>query len=265
MTENILERLPAMDENLRLTITSSSSRTFVTRSTSFLYRLRTLIYLGIVLPVWYLNSLSGIPLIAFLTPTGSIFPKIFAFFSGLLCLLGIYLRMVGTAYIGRESVWKGIMASGYISRGPYRFVRHPIYLGSLVILISLVPMCSLAGGTLLLAGGGSFTVFLSLFEERALSDQHPNYRQEMMEVPRFFPRKGYFRFVFGEGLKKVVHKWRMTVRSESFNLAFAIGFLAFAASFRTLYFWISFLSAFIAIWFMLLCLTRTVQTADPHS
>lgn len=254
-----------MDENLRSTIPPTASKTYTSRSVLFLYRFRTLIYLGIVLSAWILNSRSRIPLIAYLAPAGPPFTNIFAFFFGLLCVLGIFLRMIGTAFIGRESVWKGTIASGYISRGPYRFLRHPIYQGSLVILISLVPMCSLAGGTLLLAGGGCFTLFLSLLEERVMSDQYPNYRQDMKDVPRFFPRNGYLRFLFGEGRKTVVRNWRMTVRSESFNLAFAIGFLAFAASFKTLYFWISFLVAFIGIWCLLLWLPKTIQTADPHS
>lgn len=240
------------------------SKNLFSRLTFFLYRIRVFLYLGILFPVWILNLKSGVPLISYTVfkGYGSFFSKVLAFTCGLIYLFGIILRMVGTAYIGGKSVWSGKISPGYLSQGPYGFLKHPIYQGSLLMLISLVPMCSAAGGAFLLVTGGGITFFLAIFEEKSLSEKYPTYKSDMERMPRFVSRKGYIHFLVTEGFRTVVEKWPTTVRSESFNLAFVAGFFAFAASFRTLYFWVSFVTTFAGLWCVLLPQARTTQHVD---
>ncbi len=230
----------------------------------FLYRIRVFLYLSILIPVWILNRKSGVPLIAYLVfkGYGSFFSKVCALTCGFLYLFGIFLRMVGTAYIGKDSVWGGKISSGYTSQGPYRFLRHPIYQGSFLMLISLVPMCSASGGTFLLVAGGGITFFLAVFEEKSLSESYPTYESDMKRVPRFTFRKSYIRFLVTEGVRKIIEKWSEAIRSESFNLAFVAGFFAFAATFRTLYFWVFFIMTLTGLLSVQGLRSRTTQPDD---
>ena len=230
----------------------------------FLYRIRVFLYLGILIPVWILNRKSGVPLISYLVIKGygSFFPKAFALTCGFLYLFGIFLRMVGTAYIGKNSVWGGKISSDYTSKGPYRFLRHPIYQGSFLMLLSLVPMCAATGGAFLLLTGGTITFFLAVFEEKSLSERSPSYKSEMGRVPRFFSRNGYMHFLVTEGVRKVIENWSETIRSESINLAFVAGFFAFSATFRTLYFWVTFIMTLTGLWSLLLLKARTTLSVN---
>jgi protein-S-isoprenylcysteine O-methyltransferase Ste14 len=73
-----------------------------------------------------------------------------------------------------------------ITRGPYRYTRHPMYLSGLV-LMWLMPVMSV--NLLALFGAASLYLFLgSLHEERLLGLQFgDDYRQYSRRVPRIFP------------------------------------------------------------------------------
>jgi protein-S-isoprenylcysteine O-methyltransferase Ste14 len=64
-------------------------------------------------------------------------------------LLGLGLRFWAMGYIGRDARAGEIGASARVRSGPYRLLRHPIYLGNLLLvsgsLWSLVPPLWLAG------------------------------------------------------------------------------------------------------------------------
>lgn len=77
----------------------------------------------------------------------------------------------------------------FVDRGPYRFVRNPMYTGVLMVSMSL----GLALGTWLLPLAGSvvFTLFAlrTRTEEKYLIERFGNqYRDYMARVGRFFPK-----------------------------------------------------------------------------
>jgi protein-S-isoprenylcysteine O-methyltransferase Ste14 len=79
-------------------------------------------------------------------------------------------------------------ARGLVTRGPYRFVRHPVYLGELA-----------ACGGLMLAAPTTRNFFVVLvfavaqavrmgLEEKELAEQFPEYRRYAETTPRLVPR-----------------------------------------------------------------------------
>lgn len=77
---------------------------------------------------------------------------------------------------------------GVVSSGPFRWVRHPNYLGVFVELVAL-PLVHTAWITALAAAAGNVFVLRNRLhiEERVL-DAAPAYRAEMAGKPRFLPR-----------------------------------------------------------------------------
>ncbi|MHB1287543.1 MAG: methyltransferase family protein [Leptospirales bacterium] len=162
---------------------------------------------------------------------------------------GVLIRMLGTGYIGKDTVWNSSLESKSIQfEGPYQFLRHPIYSGSLLILISLFPMCSLPGAVFLILFGGGFTVFLARYEEKMLGTLNPQYWPQMKQVPRFLPRHGFYGFLIKKGIPFTLKNWRITAASERYNLAFGIGFLCFSISFQKEVFWIGLILSFAILW-----------------
>jgi protein-S-isoprenylcysteine O-methyltransferase Ste14 len=77
---------------------------------------------------------------------------------------------------------------GLVTRGPYRLVRHPVYLGEIGALAGWV----LAAPTVRNAVAGTAVVCAQAvrmrLEERALTAEFPEYAEYAARTPRFFPR-----------------------------------------------------------------------------
>lgn len=100
------------------------------------------------------------------------------------------IAVVGSRQLGRELRTHPAPSSTAVLRvdGPYRFVRHPIYSGLLLLAVGL----AVIAGTVLAA-----VTFLALFamlslkarfEERLLAERFPGYREYARRTPRFVPR-----------------------------------------------------------------------------
>lgn len=107
-----------------------------------------------------------------------------------LCAAGIALAIGARRVLG--SNWSGVITlkEGHelIRRGPYRYVRHPIYSGIILAaagsFIALLPTLQGAACVLLIAAGLRLK---SLKEEELLASHFPDYAQYKREVKALIP------------------------------------------------------------------------------
>lgn len=103
------------------------------------------------------------------------------------------LATIGSTHLfGLQQAWSAARGVPYVappfaSRGLYRWVRHPVYTGSLVAIWSTPVMSQ---GRLLLVGGLTIYLFVGLiFEERDLERQFGEvYREHKRRIPSLLPR-----------------------------------------------------------------------------
>ncbi|MGP6159696.1 MAG: methyltransferase family protein [Vulcanimicrobiaceae bacterium] len=72
--------------------------------------------------------------------------------AGLACVaLGYVLRVGGASYLAADVVWShAIESDSLVIAGPFRFVRHPLYLGTLLILAGAavtLPLAAVGAGS----------------------------------------------------------------------------------------------------------------------
>ena len=106
----------------------------------------------------------------------------------LVSLAGLALSVYAVLWLGRSM---GIIVSvrQVVLGGPYRWVRHPVYLGYLLVLLG---MCLTAyTPRMLIVGGGAVAllVWRARLEERLLSTHSPAYRESMRRTGFLWPRR----------------------------------------------------------------------------
>jgi protein-S-isoprenylcysteine O-methyltransferase Ste14 len=105
----------------------------------------------------------------------------------LLAVAGVAWLFVSVLVLGRCF---GVLpeARGLVTRGPYRVVRHPVYLGEIAAFVGLVL------GALSPWNVGCLVVMCAAqwvrmgLEERALTREFPEYREYAAHTPRLIPR-----------------------------------------------------------------------------
>jgi protein-S-isoprenylcysteine O-methyltransferase Ste14 len=111
----------------------------------------------------------------------------------LITLKGELIRLWGVSWAGSETRTTGTVGSTYlVIRGPFAYVRNPLYLGNLLIYLGLGIM-SFAIFPYLQIIALIFFLFQYYFiikeEELFLLDKYGNiYADYYKNVPRFFPR-----------------------------------------------------------------------------
>lgn len=106
--------------------------------------------------------------------------------SALLCAL---LRTWAAAYLNSRIVHsQELHSSRLVADGPYRHVRNPLYLGSLLLAFGFLPMTSRFGAVVLVVGITMFVYRLIGREEsELLTSQGARFREYCDTVPRLLP------------------------------------------------------------------------------
>jgi protein-S-isoprenylcysteine O-methyltransferase Ste14 len=102
---------------------------------------------------------------------------------------GAALRVWGTAFLGASIVHAGPMQAGSVmAAGPYRYVRNPLYLGSIFLAVSIAILMPPSGAVVFLVVLSLFYFRLILGEEEFLAKEiGPNYLAYRQQVPRLLP------------------------------------------------------------------------------
>jgi protein-S-isoprenylcysteine O-methyltransferase Ste14 len=140
-------------------------------------------------------------------------------------LLGAVLRVWGTAYLG-SAVMSGLNMQGnvLVAAGPYRYVRNPLYLGSLLLALGVSILMPPAGAAVFLPLFCVFVWLLVMQEERFLTQQQGEpYKQYLRSVPRFFPR---IRSTMAPASLRP--SWAPALLAETYALAVTLCFAAVA-------------------------------------
>lgn len=75
-----------------------------------------------------------------------------------------------------------------VMRGPYRLVRHPMYLGYVLVVLALFVSRPTMAYALISAVVLAITVFRARLEEQMLAEHVPGYREYMARTGMLFPR-----------------------------------------------------------------------------
>jgi protein-S-isoprenylcysteine O-methyltransferase Ste14 len=108
--------------------------------------------------------------------------------SGLLFAAAL-LRTWATSYLRTEVMQDSrLRADSVVADGPYRFVRNPLYLGSMMLALAVSVLASRIGAIVIIAGLVIFYSRLIRLEEANIErEQGERYRQFCRRVPRLMP------------------------------------------------------------------------------
>jgi len=104
-----------------------------------------------------------------------------------LVVAGALVFVVGHVHIGTPA-GRPTMRDALVRRGLYAYVRHPIYAGSLALILGLALLHPTPTFISAAAVGTAWLLIQARIEERDLIQRLPEYRGYMRQVPRFVPR-----------------------------------------------------------------------------
>lgn len=110
--------------------------------------------------------------------------------AGALVVAGIAIVLVAARGLGRSLTPSPVPRDqgDLVTEGLYRYVRHPIYSGALLVVVGLVLR---SGSLAVVATAAVLVVFFNLkarFEERKLAARYPDYGVYAASTSRFVPR-----------------------------------------------------------------------------
>jgi protein-S-isoprenylcysteine O-methyltransferase Ste14 len=128
---------------------------------------------------------SNIPLLFFTLPTvQTILPV--TFLSTILTVGGTAASIYVATNLGRSfSILP--QARGLVTRGPYRFVRHPLYLAELIAIFGLMFQFAQPWSFLIVLASLAAQFPRMHYEEAILAMTYPSYRAYMSVTPRLVP------------------------------------------------------------------------------
>jgi protein-S-isoprenylcysteine O-methyltransferase Ste14 len=138
---------------------------------------------------------------------------------------GAFFRVWGTAYLGAGVVHgTSFYGSIVVSAGPYRYVRNPLYVGSLVFSLAIAILMPPTGAVFFLVAQVVFYFRLVLAEESHLAAQQGEaYIAYKQRVPRF-----WWTLQPSVAVSPAKPKWLSGVLAESYNVSMAACFAVLA-------------------------------------
>jgi protein-S-isoprenylcysteine O-methyltransferase Ste14 len=158
-------------------------------------------------------------------PRESLLLRLAFAFAALLVALGALIRTWGAAYLHSNVVHDANLHSdALVADGPYRFVRHPLYLGSILATIGVAFMASRLGAVFMLVTLSLLFIRLAGREEAELEHQQgESYLAFRRCVPRILPGLTP-RLPAG----RTKPQWGQAFRGEGFMWGFTLAVASFA-------------------------------------
>ena len=137
---------------------------------------------------WLLRALGRAGPVAGMFPAAPAAHVIFALGAALVGAAAC-LRTWGTAYLKNDVVRDSVVrAERLVADGPYRYVRNPLYLGSILMAAGIGLMASPIGWLVIVAGMlVAFRRLIGREEPSLLEQQGDAYRAYLERVPRLWP------------------------------------------------------------------------------
>jgi protein-S-isoprenylcysteine O-methyltransferase Ste14 len=163
------------------------------------------------------------------SPRGAVLARSVLVCAAMLVGAAAAIRTWATAYLGSEVVFDlSLHTNRLVADGPYRYVRNPLYLGTLLLSFGLGFLANRIGFLILIAGAILRILRLIGREESELSQQHPTQFARFADaVPRLLP--SVFPRIPPAGL---VPRWGQAFRAEAFMWGFFATMMAFAITLR---------------------------------
>lgn len=132
----------------------------------------------------------------------------------------VALRAWGASYLSASTVWdENSHAEGLVKCGPFAFVRHPLYLGNVLLAFGLGAAAPVAGWIFVLAATVLFVTALIHYEDNRLEEHHGStYDAYRRSVPSLMPRLTRVRTV-----QSVQPSLAQGLRSEAFTSFLILG------------------------------------------
>ncbi len=110
-----------------------------------------------------------------------------------LALVGVSLQAAGMAFLMyslgtlRRSFGVAPQVRALVRTGPYRFIRHPLYVGEIVTLTGFVVVGPSTQKVVILAVTAGIQVYRAIQEERLMSRHNEDYASYITATKRFVP------------------------------------------------------------------------------